>query len=167
MRTFRLVATVVLAAPALAQDWAATPQEGDNVEEVVVPGRRPPNLRVEIERLERAVYQRWNSLNDDDQLDIHCLKSEPTGSNVTQTRCAPNFVIQAEARAAKNSIDAARTNIRSENTAYVATMEQKSRRLNEEMRRVAREDEQLLRDLVRLDELRQLQAAERDQRRKR
>ena len=37
-------------------------------------------------------------------------------------------------------------------------MEQKSRELTEEMQRIAREDEQLLRDLVRLDELRQLQS---------
>ena len=40
-------------------------------------------------------------------------------------------------------------------------MEQKSRKLTEEMQRLAREDEQLLRDLVRLDELKQLQANER------
>jgi hypothetical protein len=167
MRTFCLFATLAFAAPALAQEAARTPQPGEDVDEVVVPGRRPQNLRVEIERLERAVYQRWNSLNGDNELDIHCLKSEPTGSNVTQTRCAPNFVIEAEARAAENSIDAARSNARAENTDYVATMEQKSRRLNEEMQRVARENGQFLRDLMRLDELRQLQAAEREQRRRR
>ena len=39
-------------------------------------------------------------------------------------------------------------------------MEEKSRELTEEIQRVAREDEQLLRDLVRLDELRQLQSAD-------
>ena len=167
MRTLYFVAVLGLGAPALAQEAASTPQAGENVEEVIVPGRRPQNLRVEIERLEQVVYKRWNALNGNDELDIYCLDSEPTGSNVTQTRCAPNFVIQAEARAAENAIDAARSNARSENTEYVATMEQKSRLLNEEMQRVARQDEQLLRDLVRLDELRQIQANEKAQRKRR
>ena len=43
-------------------------------------------------------------------------------------------------------------------------MQEKSRELTAEMQRVAREDAQLLRDLVRLDELRQLQARSEAQR---
>jgi hypothetical protein len=168
MRTLSLIVMLCLGAPALAQDAASTPQAGESVDEVIVPGRRPQNLRVEIERLEQVVYKRWNSLNSNDELDIYCLDSEPTGSNVTQTRCAPNFVIQAEARAAENAIDGARSNVRtSRNSDYVATMEEKSQQLNEEMQRIARQDEQFLRDLVRLDELRQLQASEKEQRRRR
>ena len=166
MRTLCLVATLGLAAPALAQE-AAPPQADENVDEVVVPGRRPQNLRAEIERLEQVVYQRWNALNSNDELDILCLDSEPTGSNITQTRCAPNFVIQAESRAAENSIDSARNNNTTRNTEYLQTMQAKSQQLNEEMQRVARQDEQFLRDLVRLDELRQLQANEKEQRRRR
>jgi hypothetical protein len=165
MRTLCLLAVVGLSVPALAQEAASTPQAGEGVDEVVVPGRRPENLRVEIERLERVVYARWNSLNSNDELDIHCLDSEPTGSNITQTRCAPDFVIQAEARAAQDAIDGARSSQQSPRTSdYVATMQEKSRQLNEEMQRVARQDEQFLRDLVRLDELKQLQANERAQR---
>ena len=53
------------------------------------------------------------------------------------------------------------------NDEYVTIVQEKSRQLNEEMKRVARQDEQFLRDLVRLDELRQLQANEKEQRRKR
>lgn len=166
MRTLCLVATLGLAAPALAQE-AAPPQADENVDEVVVPGRRPQNLRAEIERLEQVVYQRWNALNSNDELDILCLDSEPTGSNITQTRCAPNFVIQAESRAAENSIDSARNNNTTRNSEYLQTMQAKSQQLNEEMQRVARQDEQFLRDLVRLDELRQLQANEKEQRRRR
>ena len=49
----------------------------------------------------------------------------------------------------------------------VPQLEQKSRELTAEIQRVAREDEQLLRDLVRLDELKQLQAAEKGTRAKR
>jgi hypothetical protein len=165
MRTLSLLAILSLGAPVLAQEPAPTPQAAEGVDEVVVPGRRPQNLRVEIERLERAVYERWNALNSNDEFDIHCLDSEPTGSNITQTRCAPDFVIQAESRAAENSIDSARTNGQSRNSEYVATMQAKSQQLNEEMQRIARQDEQFLRDLVRLDELRQLQANEKRGRR--
>ena len=167
MRTLCLLAVLGLGAPALAQEAASTPQGGEGVDEVIVPGRRPQNLRVEIERLERVVYDRWNALNSNDEFDIHCLDSEPTGSNITQTRCAPDFVIQAESRAAENAIDSARNNSQSRNSEYIATMQAKSQQLNEEMQRIARQDEQFLRDLVRLDELRQLQANEKQQRAKR
>ena len=167
MKTFCFAALLSLAAPALAQEIASSPQAADDVDEVIVPGSRPQNLRVEIERLEQVVYERWNALNSNDEFDIHCLDSEPTGSNITQTRCAPDFAIQAESRAAKNMIDGDRTSGSDRSADYLVTMEEKSRQLTEEMQRVAREDEQLLRDLVRLDELRQLQANERQQRRKR
>ena len=167
MRTLCLLVILGLGAPVLAQETAPTPQAG-NVDEVIVPGVRPQNLRVEIERLERVVYDRWNALNSDDEFDIQCLDSEPTGSNITQTRCAPNFVIAAESRAAQNVIDGARTNgASSRNTEYQVAMQEKSRQLNEEMQRIARQDEQFLRDLVRLDELRQLQANEKGERRRR
>ena len=167
MRTLCLVATLGLAAPALAQEAASPPQAGENVDEVVVPGRRPQNLRAEIERLEQVGDERWNALNSNDEFDILCLDSEPTGSNITQTRCAPNFVIQAESRAAENTIDSARNNNTTRNSEYLQTMQAKSQQLNEEMQRIARQDEQFLRDLVRLDELRQIQAAEKEQRRRR
>src|SRR5512145_850347 len=136
MRTLCLVATLSLAAPVLAQEAASAPQAGENVDEVVVPGRRPQNLRAEIERLEQVVYERWNALNSNDDFDILCLDSEPTGSNIPQTRCAPNFVIQAESRAAEDAIDDARADLTSFNTDYLLGMEEKSRQLNEEMQRV-------------------------------
>ena len=167
MKTLCFVVLFGLSIPALGQEAASTAQAAGDVDEVVVPGRRPENLRVEIERLERVVYERWNALNSNNEFDIHCLESEPTGSNITQTRCAPNFVIEAESRAAEDSIDGARSSATSRNSDYMQTMQEKSRQLNAEMQRIAREDEPFLRDLVRLDELRQLQANEKEQRRKR
>lgn len=167
MRTSCLVVVVGFAAPVLAQEAASTPQAADVGDEVIVPGTRPENLRGEIERLERVVYDRWNALNSKDEFDVQCLDSEPTNSHITQTRCVPNFVIRAESRAAKNTIDGDRTAGSDRQGDYYLTMQQKSRQLTEEMQRVAREDEQFLRDLVRLDELRQLQENEKQQRRRR
>ena len=102
MRTLCLVVLLGLWGSALAQE-ACFGAQGAEVEEVIVPGRRPENLRVEIERLEVAVYERFNALNSNDEFDIHCFEQAPTGSNIPLRTCAPNFVIRAESRAAKKS----------------------------------------------------------------
>jgi hypothetical protein len=159
-----LAALIAFGAPALAQEVASSAQDAD-VDEVIVPGRRPANLRVEIERLEVAVYDRFNALNSDDDLDIHCFEQAPTGSNIPLRTCAPNFVIEAESAAASKMLSDGRGGAgnNSSNAEHAMRMEEKSRQLTAEMQRIAREDELLLRDLVRLDELKQLQSS--DQRR--
>jgi hypothetical protein len=164
MKPLCLIVLLGAGAAAWGQEAASPPPAAAGVDEVIVPGRRPENLRVEIERLEGVVYERWNALNSREEFDIRCLEMEPTGSNIPARTCAPNFVIQAESRA---TTDAVRNRGRADNFKSDAAqvMAQKSRELAEEMQRVARQDEQFLRDLVRLDELKQLQAAERQQRR--
>ncbi len=165
VRTLVWVVLFGLGAPALAQEAASPPRSAD-VDEVIVPGRRPANLRVEIERVEVAVYDRWNALNSNDEFDIHCFEQAPTGSNIPLRTCAPNFVVQAEARSASRMLVDGRAGAGNNNDPgqHARAMEKKSRELTEEMQRVAREDEQLLRDLVRLDELRQLQSSEQGER---
>jgi len=158
MRTLCLIALLGLAGPVAAQEAAPPQQPPSDVDEVVVPGRVPEKLYVEIERLEGAVYERFNALNSNDELDIRCFKQEPTGSNIPLRRCAPNFVIEAEAEASTDSIRDARSGGTRTPTADRIRIEEMSRELTAQMQRIAREDEQLLKDLVRLDELRQLQA---------
>jgi len=163
MRTLCFAALVALGAPAVAQEAAS---QAAAIDEVVVPGRRPENLRVEIERLETAVYDRWNSLNSNDEFDIHCLEQEPTGSNIPLRTCAPNFVIEAESKEMSQIVKDGRNRggnnySRAE---HDARMQKLSQQLTEEMQRIARQDQQLLRDLVRLDELRQMRAGEQPQR---
>jgi hypothetical protein len=68
VRTLWLLVLFSVSAPALAQEFATSPQDAA-ADEVIVPGRRPATLRVEIERLEAAVYDRFNALNGDDELD--------------------------------------------------------------------------------------------------
>jgi hypothetical protein len=155
VRTLYLVVVVGFGATALAQDAG--------VEEVIVPGRTPENLRVEIERIETAVYERFNALNSNDEFDIHCLMQAPTGSNIPLRTCAPNFVRRAESAAAGRMMIDGRGGAGNNNNPAEQRMrmEEKSRELAAEMQRVAREDEQLLRDLARLDELKQLQTGER------
>jgi len=155
-----LVLLVGFAASALAQEAASPPQ--DEIEELIVPGRVPENVRVEIERLEVAVYEQFNALNSSDEFDIHCLVQARTGSNIPQRTCAPNFVIQAESRSARKLLtDGRGSAANNANPAEHGTwMEDKSRELTEEMQRIARENERFMRYLARLDELRQMQATE-------
>lgn len=168
MRTFCLVVLVGLAAPALAQDAAAqqpaaarqpAAQPTAAIDEIIVPGQTPENLRLEIERLEVAVYDRFNALNSNDDFDIHCLSQAPTGSNIPVRTCAPNFVVRVESTAARRMLNDGRGGAGNNNNPAEQDMlmQKKSRELTEEMQRIAREDEQLLRDLVRLDQLKQLE----------
>jgi hypothetical protein len=165
VRTLCWFVLVGLAAPAFGQEIASSAQ-GSDADEIIVPGRRPENLRVEIERLELSVYDRFNALNSDDDFDIRCLVQAPTGSNIPLRKCAPNFVIEAEASSASKMLSDGRTGAGNNysRAEHIMLMEQKSRALTAEMQRVAREDEQLLRDLVRLDELKQLQANDQQRR---
>jgi hypothetical protein len=148
-----------VAGAAFAQE-APLPRPVANVEEIIVPGRTPENLRVEIERLQLAVYDRFNALNANDELDIKCFEQAPTGSNIPLRTCAPKFVIDAEASAARKMLHDGRGGAGNNNNPGEEKMRmgEKSRQLTAEMQRIAREDEQLMRDLARLDELNRLQA---------
>jgi hypothetical protein len=154
--------------PVAPPEEAASPAQDPGVfEELVVPGRRPENLRVEIERLEVAVYTRFNALNTSDEYDIHCSERAPTGSNIPLRPCAPNFVIMAESRNAKKMLRDGRTGMSSgghNRAEQRQLLEQQSRELTEEMQRIAREDEAFMRDLARLDELKRIRESEQGRR---
>ena len=165
MRTLCFVVLFGLGAPALAQEAQPPPQPAANADEVVVEGRKPENVYAEIERLETSVYDRFNALNSNDEFDIHCFKQAPTGSNIPLRRCAPNFVVEAEAQAAQNTMVGARGRADARNHGDTTVLEQKSKALTEEIQRLAREDAQLMRDLVRLDELKRQQANDKPARR--
>jgi hypothetical protein len=163
MKALCLLVLVGFGASALAQEAVSPPQ--DDIEELIIPGRVPENLRVEIERLEVAVYEQFNALNSNDEFDIHCLVQARTGTNIPQRTCAPNFVIRAESRSAQKILTDGRSSDANnhDRAAHNTLMEQKSRELTEEMQRIARENERFLRYLVRLDELRQLQSTDEGQ----
>jgi hypothetical protein len=161
---FCVAVLLCLAAPVLAQQ--ADSARGADVDEVVVSARQTEKLRVEIERLEADVYERFNALNSNDEFDIHCFRQAPTGSNIPLRTCAPNFVIRAESGAASKMLTDGRGSAGNNNNPaeHAMRMQEKGRELTAEMQRVAREDERLLRDLARLDELKQLQASQQAQR---
>ena len=171
MKALCLFALSVLAAPAFAQAPAqAAPssapsapsasQAAAGIDEVIVPGRTVEQLRVEIERVENAVYDRFNTLNDNDELDIHCFEQAPTGSNIPVRKCWPNFALEAEKRSASKSLSRMQgTGGGGNSQSEFATNAAKSKELIAEIQRVARQDEQLARDLTRLASLKEQQTA--------
>jgi hypothetical protein len=173
MRAFWIFALAAIAAPVLAQDGspaanapAPTALQPAPIDEVIVPGRTGEQLRVEIERLETAVYDRFNTLNSDDEFDIHCFEQAPTGSNIPVRKCWPNFALDAEKRAASKALRRMQgTGGGSGGSASERlTNEEKSKQLIAEIQRVARQDEQLARDLTRLAELKESQQSGRERR---
>ena len=167
MRTLCLALLLGLGASALGQEVAA-PQGSSELEELIVSGRKPENLRVEIERLENAVYERFNALNSSNEFDVHCFEQAPTGSNIPVRTCAPNFVTRTESHAGETMVRDGRDKAGNNNNPAEQrmNMERKNREFVEEIQRVARADEQLLRGLARLDELKQLQTSETERRRR-
>jgi hypothetical protein len=161
MKVFRIVALAALAAPVFAQDAPPSAPQVPGDEEVVVHGRAPEELRLEIEQVENAVYARFNELNSTDDFDILCSEHAPTGSNIPVRSCRANFVLRAEQRAGGASLSRMQGSAPRSPQNVSALLQQKGEELTAEMQRLAREDEQLMRGLTRLAELNDLQRASR------
>jgi hypothetical protein len=129
-------------------------------EEVIVQGRTPQEVRLEIERVENAVYERFNSLNSNDDFDIFCAEHAPTGSNIPVRSCRPNFLLRAEQRAGGASLSRMQGTAPRSPQNVSAHLQQMGEELTAEMQRLARKDEQLLRGLTRLAELNAIAAGE-------
>src|SRR6185503_441364 len=160
MKALCILALAACAAPALAQE--ATPPAvpaTQRPDEVIVSGMRPEQIRAEIERVENAVYERFNALNSNDDFDIHCFEQAPTGSNIPERKCWPNFAARSDQRAAGASLNRMHGMGGGNSRQERMGLEQKGKELTAEIQRVAREDEQLMRDLTRLSQLKEEQQA--------
>jgi hypothetical protein len=157
MRALRLIVLAAFGAPAFGQN--ATPAPAAQVpgaDEIIVRGRTGSRMRVELARVEDAVYERFNALNSRDELDIVCTNDAPLGSRMPVRECLPRFAVTADTRAAQDVLRRMQGQPTVGNPQiHFMRQDQKAEELIAEMQRLAREDEQLLRDLVRLAELRQ------------
>ena len=64
-----------------------------------------PQLRSEIDKIEKEVYRVFNLRTEDDSLHVICHRYTPTGSNISREACEPNFLIEARANNARNYQD--------------------------------------------------------------
>jgi septation ring formation regulator EzrA len=60
--------------------------------QVVIEDLTVPQLRAEIEKIQTEFYRVFNTLNENDEFDVVCQKFTPTGSNIPQIGCEPNFL---------------------------------------------------------------------------
>ncbi len=89
IRRTMLGACVVLGLTAISNAPVAIAAEE---EQVVIEDLSVPELRAEIEKIQTEFYRVFNTLNENDEFDVECQKFTPTGSNIPQLGCEPNFV---------------------------------------------------------------------------
>ncbi len=149
----------LLCGTALAQpggggaDGRTPPTVGD---EVIVIGKSPGQLRVEMQRAEEAVYDRFNALNSDHQFDVHCRWEVPINSHISRRACRPNYLRDAEAKAGQETLRARQGGATGIDPAFFLTAgDYKTGAMREQMRRVAAEDEQFQTELVRFVKLKE------------
>lgn len=84
--------------------WA---QASDEVEELIVRGRKPAELRAAVEAARVRVYDVFNALNSDDAFDVQCRREASTGRRMKRQVCRPRFkddISNAAAKAFVNGI---------------------------------------------------------------
>ena len=121
------------------------PASSETVEEIVVYGEKSlVHLRHEVHRAEDRVFDVFNTLNSDDEYDIHCYREAPIGSHIHRRVCRANFVSKATAAEARALL------LRLPNPIASATIQKKTERLLEEMEALAKERPELLNALSEL-----------------
>ena len=136
-----------------AQDAARPPDVGD---EIVVEGRNFAVLRLEIQRAEEALYDRFNAINSRDEFDISCDYEVLTGSKIPRRVCRANFWRTSEARAAHETVLGLQGSAFSfDAQQFEAQALYKHSLLAAEMRRVAAADPELQQAAFRLGTLEQ------------
>jgi hypothetical protein len=83
-------------------EGAAPPGESvKELDEVAVTGKKLRVLRREVFKAEDRFYERFNTLNTNDDFDIHCRMDKPTGTIVPQRECRIQFLAEAGAMDAR------------------------------------------------------------------
>lgn len=128
-------------------------------DEIVVRGRSRAALRMQFELAEEAVYERFNEINSSDEFDIHCRLEQETGSRIPRRVCQANFWRAAQADAGRETVLGLRGNSAFDPQLFLGEALYKRQLLAEELRRLAAEDDELRRALVRLANISQAQQA--------
>lgn len=101
-----IVFTALSLSEVAAQSDAATADEPDPaaepIEEITVVGERLlRDLRLDVQAARENVYGLFNSLNSNEEFDIHCDDAARTGTRMVERVCRPEFVDDATSAAAK------------------------------------------------------------------
>lgn len=94
------------------------PEDSTTIDEIIVYGSKSLNqLRLEMNRAEEIVFDRFNSLNSDDEYDIHCYKEAKIGSRIKRRICRANYVRHLTSEAISQTVTGQSNSDRTENSA--------------------------------------------------
>ena len=98
---------VPLLVAVLALPLAATAQDNEATEEIVVVGDKSiGQLRRDVYQAEEEFYDLYNALNDKPEYDVKCFYETATGTHVKNHVCRAKFIIDSYAKhAARNGND--------------------------------------------------------------
>ncbi len=94
-RTLTAMCTSLTLALASSPTFAADDQ-------IVIEDLTPSQLRREIKKIETEFYRVFNTSTDDERLVISCYDYLPTGSNIKEEACEPQFLIDARGENVNN-----------------------------------------------------------------
>ena len=123
---------------------------------VVVIGRTPAALRLQIELAEDAVFGRFNEINSTDDFDIRCRQEVYTGSRIPQRVCLPNLWRDAQREAGEEAVRAMQGSNAFDAALFLAEAKYKYRLMEEEFRELIQSDEDLLESVQHLARLTEL-----------
>lgn len=132
------------------------PEPAETIEEIVVYGNKSlVRLRLELYKAEDAVFDLFNSLNSDDEFDIHCYKEAPIGSHIKKRVCKTNYVRDLTGEATRQSLLIGEPYIHP-----VAKIKQKDELLRKEMEALVVERPELLKALNEYSDAKQVLESE-------
>jgi len=155
-----IVLLLVMPVSGVCQSESAQAEEPPGpIEEVIVRGSKSIiDLKHEMYEAEDALYDLFNSLNTDDQFDIHCHEEAPTGSKLKLRVCKANYFGNQYAAETQRMM-------RGEPYMYpVFGMKKMDERLNELMSKAIREQPKMLDALARYAEAKKTHESERKRR---
>ncbi len=112
---------------------------GAEQDAIVIDDLTVPQLRSEIEKIQTEFYRVFNNLNEGDEFDIVCHSYTPTGSNISERACEPQFMIRRRGQNAKDYQDG--TDELLSPAALVDEMQAELQQLTERMNSAMRENE--------------------------
>ena len=119
---------------------AKPPDVGD---EIRVEGHRAAALRLEIQRAEQVLYDRFNAIDSRDEFDISCEYEVQTGSKMPRRVCHAAFWRVAQARAAHEGVLRQQGSAAFSPSQFQAEALSQQQLLAAEMRRLVAEDPEL------------------------
>jgi hypothetical protein len=103
MRSAALFLVFMMASGSFAVLAQSTPAAGDasDSEEIIVRGRRLTDLRFEVEQAQERAYAVFNDINSDDDFDVYCRDERRHHSRAKVRLCRAQFEHRISAEAAR------------------------------------------------------------------